>query len=496
MRHWNRLNETCALLFCLAASGLGGCSAPVDDDASDTEEAPLSAAQCAAAPAWAPNVSYARNAPVRYQGKAYECIQAHTSLSTWTPDVTPALWGLANCEGGGAGSGSGGSGGSAGKGGSGGSTGGTGGSAGKAGSGGTGGGGGKGGTGGVGGSGGAGGGGGKGGAGGAGGSGGAGGGGAGGGTGGAAGGSGGGSGGGSTELAPYFYTWGWGNPAYPFTSLVDLKAKSGLDGVTLAFVLSSGGCAATQDVPQHQGDVNAFRAGGGRVKASFGGANGTYLENACADDASLANAIKQFVSQTGINDLDFDVEQAGAVTAEVNGRRARALKLVQDQAGVKVSFTLPTFPRDAWGTPGGLSAASQGVLAAAVQAGVRLSHVNLMTMDYGPYYSNGRTMAECATSALTDAATQLRAIVPGLGEADAWKMLGATPMIGQNDVASEVFTLADAGALTAFVKAKKIGLLSFWAINRDQACAAPNLALCSQVNAGPFDFTHIFQGVR
>jgi hypothetical protein len=27
-----------------------------------------------------------------YEGKKYECLQAHQTLSTWTPDVTPALW--------------------------------------------------------------------------------------------------------------------------------------------------------------------------------------------------------------------------------------------------------------------------------------------------------------------------------------------------------------------------------------------------------------------
>jgi hypothetical protein len=29
-----------------------------------------------------------------FEGKKYECLQAHQTLSTWTPDVTPALWKL------------------------------------------------------------------------------------------------------------------------------------------------------------------------------------------------------------------------------------------------------------------------------------------------------------------------------------------------------------------------------------------------------------------
>jgi chitinase len=43
-------------------------------------------------PAWAPNTAYAVGARVTYQGVLYECRQAHTSLVTWEPPNTPALW--------------------------------------------------------------------------------------------------------------------------------------------------------------------------------------------------------------------------------------------------------------------------------------------------------------------------------------------------------------------------------------------------------------------
>ncbi len=48
---------------------------------------------CAGVPAWNGNmVYYAIGAKVTYNGELYQCIQAHTSLSTWMPSVTPALW--------------------------------------------------------------------------------------------------------------------------------------------------------------------------------------------------------------------------------------------------------------------------------------------------------------------------------------------------------------------------------------------------------------------
>lgn len=43
-------------------------------------------------PAWAADADYTVDERVRYGGKLYRCVQAHTSQSDWTPDATPALW--------------------------------------------------------------------------------------------------------------------------------------------------------------------------------------------------------------------------------------------------------------------------------------------------------------------------------------------------------------------------------------------------------------------
>jgi chitinase len=410
-----------------------GCSSQPGDGASDSQVAHLDSAACSGAKGWTENVAYATGAVTEHQGKIYKCIQGHTSLSVWSPDVVPALWQVTDCapsadpkptptpkpeptpnpgnpspgnptptppSAGG------------------------------------------------------------------------------------------------TEYAPYFYTWGWGNPAYPFTGLTDLKSKTGLSGITLAFVLADGRCAATTDVQQHKDDVAAFRSSGGQVKASFGGANGTYLENACGDAASLAGAIGSFVDETGITDLDFDVEQGGAMTADINAKRAQALKMVQASRKVKVALTLAAMPRDKWNTPGGITAAGVDVVRALVQAGVQISHVNLMTMDYGGYYSTGKAMGDLAISCADEASAQLRSIVPGLTEAQSYAMIGVTPMIGQNDVASEIFTIDDARKVAAYARDKKLGLVSFWAINRDQTCATDNLGLCSKVNKSSFEFHNVFKTAR
>ena len=43
-------------------------------------------------PAWAVNVSYTVGFKVRRNDRLWRCMQAHTSLTGWEPDVAPSLW--------------------------------------------------------------------------------------------------------------------------------------------------------------------------------------------------------------------------------------------------------------------------------------------------------------------------------------------------------------------------------------------------------------------
>lgn len=433
------LRETCLVLLPLGL--LLGCDALTSSQGGAPDES-SSAASCSAAP-WAVGVAYATGAQVSYAGRVYACLQAHRSQSDWTPPAVPALWRAVGGTCGGVDGGVTGdmSGGDMRGGGmtsgdmsggdmtSGGAT-------------------------------------------------------------------------GTTEYAPYFYTWGFGSSAYGFRSLMEMKARGGPAAVTLAFVLGrsggAAGCTAVNDPIDGpmRSDIQDYRAAGGRVLVSFGGANGTALESdrACPTAAALAGALSEFVGRTGLTDLDFDVEQGEIMTAAVNQKRAQALVQLQRQRpAVRISFTLPAVPRDRWGTLGGTTAAGLEVLKATVAAGVTLRHVNLMTMDYGSYYSGGRRMGDLAVSALTDAVAQLKPLYPGRSEAQLRAMLGATAMIGNNDVAGEVFTLDDARTLALFAKNQGVGLVSFWAIQRDQPCPYDDLAVCSKVNQAAFDFHRIFK---
>jgi len=288
------------------------------------------------------------------------------------------------------------------------------------------------------------------------------------------------------DYAPYFPTWVWGGSGYAFTGLADLQKQSGLSEVTIAFVLSNGGCNTTQDVEQNMSDVQAFVAAGGHLKASFGGADGTYVESQCSSASALASAIEDFVTATGITDLDFDIEQDPVLTDTVNKMRGQALAMVQASKGIKVAFTLAANPSPG----GGLTSQGQSVVSNALAAGVVISHVNFMTMDYGDSYG-GSPLAPVVEGSLNDGHTQLMSLAKIDAQA-AWSMVGVIPMIGKNDD-SEVFSLDDAKTITQFAMTNHIGLVSFWSIDRDQPGSDYNNA--STVETTNYAFDDIFDAV-
>jgi hypothetical protein len=292
----------------------------------------------------------------------------------------------------------------------------------------------------------------------------------------------------ATDVAPYFYTWGFGNSTYKVTSLVDARNKTGITAATLAFGVSTGSCALTGGLEQttanstFYSDVRQFIRGGGKVVLSFGGASGSYLESVCTS-TQLTTLISSLMDTLGTYSLDFDIEGSQIASSSLNSvRNATLVALQAKYPSLEVTLTLPVMPT-------GLTADGVTVVKSAATAGVKLRAVNLMTMDYG--IGTAQTMGDKAIAALTATETQLKAIYPSYTDATLWSMLGATPMIGQNDVSGEVFTQTDATNLVAFAKQKSLRLLSYWAIQRDQL-GSGSLALYSGTNIADYEFTKIF----
>src|SRR5207245_2885711 len=104
--------------------------------------------------------------------------------------------------------------------------------------------------------------------------------------------------------------------------------------------------------------------------------------------------------------------------------------------------------------------------------------------------SSGTEMGDAANQALDAVAGQV-ASTYGVSSAQAYGMLGTTPMIGQNDSSGEIFTLADASSVVSHAKSQGAAQVSFWAEGRDNGgCAGQTSAssTCSGISQSDGDF--------
>ncbi|MBB5193360.1 chitinase [Silvimonas terrae] len=290
------------------------------------------------------------------------------------------------------------------------------------------------------------------------------------------------------DVSPYFMTWAYGNNSYAITSLMDAHTKAGLQSATLAFLVSSGGCAVDNSVSQMQSDLTAFQAAGGRVILSFGGANGTYLEAACTS-TQMANLIAGILQTTGVRAIDFDVEGKQLGKGGLNTvRNAAILQLQQRYPSLYVSFTLPV-------AQNGLDSNGLAAVQSAALAGVNVSMVNLMTMDYCDSNCGISNMGKVATGSASAVYAQLQNVFPAKTSGELWGMIGITPMVGVNDDSSEVFSTNDASTVAGFARQNGLGLLSYWALQRDRAGTGSkdDFSDTTQTN---FQFLHLFQAAQ
>ena len=103
-----------------------------------------------------------------------------------------------------------------------------------------------------------------------------------------------------------------------------------------------------------------------------------------------------------------------------------------------------------------------------------------MVMDYGQHST------QMGTDSITTANkvfSQLQSVYPSASSATIWKAIGLIPMVGVNDT-GEIFTLANATQLHTFAVQKGIGLMSYWNLSRDQACASGNSTTASDSCSG------------
>ena len=248
--------------------------------------------------------------------------------------------------------------------------------------------------------------------------------------------------------------------------------------------------------------VARLRQLGGSVTVSFGGAANSELSIGCTDPAALTAAYQSVVDRYSLSAIDLDIEGSASSAPEVNERRALAIAAMTTQQAVDGT------PVDVWLTlpvgPSGLTAEGLSVLTSMLAAKVPLAGVNGMTMDYGvPIEGSMANESELALTALQQQIKSAYATAgTELSDAQAWQLIGATPMIGQNDIAGEIFGLADAQQLVSFAQTHQIGRVSMWSANRDKSCGPnyPDVRVvsdaCSGVEQTAGEFAGIFQQVQ
>lgn len=299
-------------------------------------------------------------------------------------------------------------------------------------------------------------------------------------------------------------------PRYAFEEPAGDDTKS----VVLSFIVAdakdgcqpSWGAAYSLDAAASDLDLDRriarLRQVGGDIAVSFGGLANQELASACTDDARLQKAYSSVVERYDLTTIDLDVEGAALADKAAVARQAKAVAALQKDrqtAGKSLSIwlTLPVAPT-------GLTVDGTAAVGQMLAAGVDLAGVNIMTMDYGASRVAGQSMLQASVAAAEATHAQLGKVYAAadqeLGEQTLWRKLGLTPMIGQNDVVAEVFTLADAHGLSDFSRGKGIGRMSMWSLNRDAECSLnyPTLTVvsdaCSGVPQGEARFAQVLGG--
>jgi hypothetical protein len=274
--------------------------------------------------------------------------------------------------------------------------------------------------------------------------------------------------------------------AFPTPVLTDLATASRQKGFTLAFITGAG-CRASWFNAFDPRDgfardqVDAIRARGGEVKISFGGATGIELAQACTSVDSLVTEYQAVVDAYALRYIDLDIEGSAVAEPASIQRRSQALaQLQRNRPGLKVSLTLPVLPE-------GLTADGLNVVRSARDAGVDIDLVNVMAMDYGRNGDYGDFAVQAAQSTFN----QLRTLYPARTDAQLWRMVGVTPMLGQNDD-GHIYDQNDARQLVTFAQSRHVGVLAFWEVTRDHNACNGALFMCTNVPQQPDEFGRIF----
>ena len=290
------------------------------------------------------------------------------------------------------------------------------------------------------------------------------------------------------------------------TDLAALSQQSGAGYLSLAFLetAAAGSCTAYWDgdttepiaASSYGSDIADIQAHGGNVIPSFGGytadTTNTDIADSCTSVPAIAAVYESLITTYNVPRIDLDVEADSLTNTAGINRRNEAIAMTEAWAAahhrsIQFSYTLPTFPT-------GLPSAELAVLQNAVADGARIAAVNLLTFDY--YFGTQQDMVADTESAADGLFTQLQSLYPTATARQLWHMVGVTEMPGIDDYGTdETFTTADAATILHWAQRQGLGLISFWALQRDNGgCPGTKGAgTCSGVTQPTWYFSQVFE---
>lgn len=264
-----------------------------------------------------------------------------------------------------------------------------------------------------------------------------------------------------------------------------------LGALTLAFASGECGNESWGGIPGASfasANIQRLVSAGVSYVVSTGGQAGSFT---CSTPSGMAQFLSRYASPYLVG-VDFDIE-GGQTPAQINNLIANAAYAHTLYPNLRFSFTLATLAASD-GSYGGLNGVGDMVVRAVKAANLPNYTINLMVMDFGSaspgvcVVSNGQcNMGQSAIQAALNLEHTYG--IPA-------SRIELTPMIGMNDVSSEVFTVTDADTVISYAVAQGMAGVHFWSLDRDTPCqggsgsASP---ICNSVGgSSPLQYTKRF----
>jgi chitinase len=285
-------------------------------------------------------------------------------------------------------------------------------------------------------------------------------------------------------VAPYEYL-GWGNPQKP----TSVMSATGVKWLTLAFMLSDGGCNPKWDGDRaltggsDQSAINSIRSAGGDIVVSFGGWSGNKLGEHCSSASALAGAYQKVISAYSLKAIDIDIEASEFSSGTVQQRVIDALKIVKSKnSGIKTYITFGT-------TPSGPDSTGKALINRGAKAGLANDGWVIMPFDFGGHSGSMGNVTKTAADGLKNAVKSAY----GYSDSVAYSHIGISSMNGKTDESDETVSTGDFKTILSYAQTHHLARLTFWAVNRDRQCSSGGAGdSCSGVSQSAYAYTKIF----